>query len=301
MADKDNKNGSEMNLTDDEYGDAFDEFVEGGAGTAGTGKVDTDGDGETGAEGDGGDGGGGEETGSEGSQGTIGNAPIIEKDTRNDEIVSKYEEKEREYQEQITALKADLEKIKKKATTSDIDYKENLTEDEKKELDGYEEEFEEVSKYEKHKRKLEMAAMEKRIMQSITESLSEVTDSVSKLSNFALEYSREKHLSYIRGKHDDFDDLVDSGKVAAWIKTQPKEVKEVYQNWYDKGNAEQVVSLFNLYKEKNKQPEKKDDSTKQDKKDAFTAVPRKNTPISTTTPAKDDFEGAFDEFANSTT
>lgn len=314
MAKKVNKD--EIDLTQDElgpddelYAQAFGEFADGTAASI------TD-DGENGTSGvvdeinDNGD--EGDLSNANGTDGTTGQGdaasavtqPVVTQpppEKHNDEWL----EKERKYKEQLDALSNENNELKKKKEPApkEVDPNENLTEDEKKELEGYELEFQEVSKFEGMKRKAALKAVEEVLTNKFQEQIGNLETSLKHIMSFAEEYGREKHLSFIKGKHGDFDDLVESGKVEAWIKTQPKEVREVYQQWYDKGNAAQVVSLFDIYKEKTAQPKPPDVTNqpivdKNKKKENLTAIQRKTQPVSVTSAAKDDFDGAFDEAAN---
>ncbi len=181
----------------------------------------------------------------------------------------------------------------------------NLTEELKNELKEYETDFAEISKFEKVKRDAEYKKLEKRFSKRLDEALEKINSIVGQMSEFATEYSREKHRTFIISKHADFDELVESGKVEAWIKTQPAEIREVYQKWYDEGSTKQVVSLFDIYKEKTKPPAKKEEppptppvkEKKEEKKRDLEAIPSRSTPVGQALDQKKSYEDAFDEFA----
>lgn len=208
-----------------------------------------------------------------------------------------WEAKEKEYLAEIENLRKKFESNIKALPVVTDPYA-SLTEDEKKALEEYEAEFGEVSKYEDIKRKAEVAATAAALRKEFTEALDKITQTFSPVTKLADDYGRDKHFNEIRSKHSDFDTLVQTGEVAKWIKSRPREMSNVYQEWYNQGTAEQVVTLFDQYKNDNNITAPlvvQNDLKKEQKKQNLTAIPNKTTPVASSAASKDDFESAFDE------
>jgi len=61
----------------------------------------------------------------------------------------------------------------------------------------------------------------------------------------------ESHYSAIYTAHPDADSISESKELADWIATQPSFVRDVYSSVLDKGTTEQIIEMFDLFKEAN--------------------------------------------------
>ena len=63
------------------------------------------------------------------------------------------------------------------------------------------------------------------------------------------------HFKAIEDAHDDYESLVESGKVDEWIKTQPAITQGALTAILDGGTSKEVVELFTMYKDSQSAPE----------------------------------------------
>jgi hypothetical protein len=68
----------------------------------------------------------------------------------------------------------------------------------------------------------------------------------------------DEHFEAIREKHSDFDDLMDSKVVDAWIEKQPAFLRGTYQQVMKAGNTQEVIELVQAYKDANPAPKPAD-------------------------------------------
>lgn len=204
--------------------------------------------------------------------------------------------KEREYQERIKVLEEshvtpEVSEVPSPIPVTPVEPLASLSEDEKQALEVYEQEYEEVAKYEGIKRKAEMAAMTEAFEKKLQSMITAMSEAMAPALKVAADYAREKHFKEIEEKHEDFSDIRDKGLLKNWIAGRPDEIRKHYQEWYDKGNSKQIITLLDLYKESNGgiKPSKPQRTTP-------SVVLTKKGPVTPThIAAKDDFEGAFEE------
>ena len=124
------------------------------------------------------------------------------------------------------------------------------------------------------------------------------------------ELRQEMHFAIITAAHKDFDELVKPeaegkpSKLEAFINSYDGSDKDKVVNAFQKGNAQQVIELVDLYKESVKKAEAAtvvdEVKKKRDEKlDALAAVPKKDGAINTNTKKKVETYGdAFNEVAS---
>lgn len=110
---------------------------------------------------------------------------------------------------------------------------------------------------------------------------------------------REVHNATIKIAHADFDDLVGSGKLRTYVDGLPDgEDKTRYNQIYQQGTADQVISLIDSYKE-SQGIKTQDGNGRSSKILNLTAVPKKHTPVNVSrgTGKAENYADAFDEAA----
>jgi hypothetical protein len=215
--------------------------------------------------------------------------------------------KEADYQERIRTLEAaaaakppaDTPKEPVVQPTPDVlsvdDLMASLKEDEKQALELYNQEYEEVSKFEGLKRQLEVKAIEARYEARLKTAIETLTTSIAPILRVAQEYGREKHENAIRAKHEDFEQLRDDGSVEKWIATRPAGLREQYQKWYDNGNTSEVITLMDEFKASTGRATAIPDEPNPKPKTPRAIILRKGPILPVHRAGKDDFAGAFDE------
>jgi hypothetical protein len=219
---------------------------------------------------------------------------------------------------------------KKKDATTDIDTTlEELTPEQKAELEAYEKDFDVVSKMEGKKRQVELAKLRKEFTEMVQGWKDELLGTVNEVKSTldtkiapALQYAEdsnlEAHLNVIRtgykledgtviSGHPDFETYRDDGSLLKWIESKPKYLQPAMKKVYQEGTAEEVIDLYSDFKKENNivsQPEidKPADNVtqisdaKRSKKQALTTVTTRRGAVNTAAASgSDDFEGAFEE------
>ena len=78
---------------------------------------------------------------------------------------------------------------------------------------------------------------------------------VEPVKKSAEEQAEKAFYDAIRAVHPDFEQLIESGKIEAWIKSQPKIVQKAYMDVYESGTASEAIELLNMVKGTVKEPE----------------------------------------------
>lgn len=102
-------------------------------------------------------------------------------------------------------------------------------------------------------------AMEKAIDAKVERALKPVQASIQPTIEVTQDTLRERHFSAINGAHPDFPDLYESGKLDAFVKSQPSFMRPEFERVMEKGNAQEIIDLVAAYKERNpsEQPQPK--------------------------------------------
>jgi len=66
----------------------------------------------------------------------------------------------------------------------------------------------------------------------------------------------QRHFKAIRDAHGDFDEIVSSGALRAWVDDQPSFVKDRYELVMERGDARSVIELLNAFKRSRAVPQK---------------------------------------------
>lgn len=202
------------------------------------------------------------------------------------------------------------------------DFLDNLTAEEKAELDGYEKDFEFVSKMEGIKRTKSLAKVLARIDQleaKVEERIAKAEAKVEPALKVAEESVRESHFETIRKGytredgtvvpgHSDFETYVKDGSIMKWIESKPQYLQAPLKRVAEKGSAQDVVDLLTDFKRENNiqhviiNPEEATvvdlNQRRAEKKAALTVVKTRKGAVATSQQVADDYEGAFDEALN---
>jgi hypothetical protein len=202
------------------------------------------------------------------------------------------------------------------------DFLDNLTAEEKEELDGYEKNFEFVSKMEGMKRTKSLAKVLARIDQleaKVEERIAKTEAKVEPALKVAEENAREFHVKVIKEGYDledgthipghsDFEMYVKDGSIMKWIESKPNYLQGSLKRVAEKGSAQDVVDLLSDFKRENNIQHTvvtSEDATvvdlnqkRAEKKAALTVVKTRKGAVAASQNVADDYEGAFDEALN---
>lgn len=241
------------------------------------------------------------------------------------------------WEQEKTKLLADLEaakaekkeppKSREEQVEKAEEFEDGLTQDEKAELNSYEEEFDVVSKMEGIKRKREMKKLEtkisdwmKKIEERLTATQTSIESKIEPATKMVAEREREAHFAAIKegytredgthvAGHADFRKYVDDGSIVKWIETKPKYMQTALMQTYKSGSAEDAIDMLTDFKTENgieiitpAPGAKSDDKVvsidrKADKKKALKDVDNRPVAVNSGKGIADDYEGAFDEAA----
>jgi hypothetical protein len=206
-------------------------------------------------------------------------------------------------------LLAQVEEAKKpaeKAKTEDTE--EELSDEQKEALEEYERDFDMVSKMEGKKRDKALVKLRKEFeekLESISAQLAPikgVTEFVATTQKKEEIQSEEAHFKAIDDAHPGWEQYRDDGSVLKWIESKPKYLQKAFLETYQKGTAEDIVTLLQDFKtENNIQPSKTLDNVvnlnekKEEKRKALSAVDTSRRAVNPNMKVADDFEGAFEE------
>lgn len=143
---------------------------------------------------------------------------------------------------EIRALQEELERIKQSAQKNET--ADDGEEDES--VKAFLEEFPELAA--PIQKMIEKVAKKhgKSVAEEIT---SKVEGRLAPIAQTVQETTVQKHLSTIRATHEDFEQIVQSGDLQEWIKSQPRYMQPALQEVYERGYAEDVVDLLSQYKQ----------------------------------------------------
>lgn len=224
-----------------------------------------------------------------------------------------------------TKLLSDLEEAKKPKTPVITEEKkiaaeafvDSLTDEQKKQLEEYEQDFDVVSKMEGMKRSAELAKLRKEMQEWKDEVTSQLTAQQAKVAP-ALELAetaeRDSHFNMIRQGyrledgtvvegHGDFETYRDDGSLLKWIDAKPKYLQSAMKKTYSQGTPQDVIDLYTDFKRDsniplNNQPSDNVipiNSRKAERKQALTSVTTRRGAVNIASSVRDDFDGAFEE------
>ena len=185
----------------------------------------------------------------------------------------------------------------------------------KKALKDYEEEFDIPSKVEDVKRnhslKKTIQFMEKRTDDKLKEGLVEfakaVKDYIQPLVGRVEQSGKSEHYAQIKSAHPDFETYRDNGELKDWVTEQPKLLRDTFERTMKNGSAEDIISMYDMFKkDKGLIEKKKDDAdeeevtkitTKKDEKiKNLEMVKSKSSGVNVSGTGKaEGYEDAFDE------
>lgn len=119
-----------------------------------------------------------------------------------------------------------------------------IPEEDREEFKRYQEEMDNVNKFEGIRSK----AMAKKLIDHFNASMQLLSNNIAPYLDMIKENSTSSHFSTIKGTHPDFEELRDSGQIKEWIGTQPKYMQEAYMKVYKGGEAEDVIDLIAKFK-----------------------------------------------------
>lgn len=197
---------------------------------------------------------------------------------------------------------------------------ESLTDEQKSQLEEYEQDFDVVSKMEGLKRSMELGKLRKEFdswKAEIASQLSAQSTQLTPVIKDIAERERESHFSTIKSGytredgtsvpgHPDFETYRDDGSLLAWIESKPKYLRPALTEAYSQGSAQDVVDLFHDFKRDSNLTTTQTRATNvvamnpatAIRKQALTTVNTRRGAVATGTAVADDYEGAFDEALN---
>lgn len=230
-----------------------------------------------------------------------------------------YRHEKDEWNSEKTKYMAELEELKKKATPEPAENKEdepsglqevlsklNLTPEQKAQLAEYDDEFDVVSKMEGLKRDIKAAELKAELLREIHSFKKEIQTQLEPANNLVKESAanreeaeRDAHFRYIQEYHPDFKKYRDDGSLKEWIESKPAYLQKSMMDVYSQGSAEDIVGLYDGFKEENKI---KTDGTvininkaKADRKAALTPPTTRRGAVNASMNIANDFDSAFDE------
>jgi flagellar motility protein MotE (MotC chaperone) len=199
------------------------------------------------------------------------------------------------------------------------DFIDSLTDEQKKQLEEYEQDFDVVSKMEGLKRSQELSKLRKEFQDwktSVDSRLNETNTLMKPVVAMADEREKEQHFSAIKSGyqledgttvqgHPDFEKYRDDGSLKAWIDSIPSYRRAPYERVYTQGLPHEVIDLLTDFKRENNIPLTSTSQNvvpmnqrRQERKQALTSVTSRRGAVNTGTAIADDYEGAWDEAQN---
>jgi len=121
-----------------------------------------------------------------------------------------------------------------------------------KELDDVQEDDESVKNFmeEFPDFKKPIVAIAKKVAKQMIESeLKDIKPSIEQVKETVKRSDTEIHFGKIRTAHPDYADIYKSGKLTKWIEEQPSFIQSKLNEVVDNGKAEDIIEMFNLYKD----------------------------------------------------
>lgn len=221
-----------------------------------------------------------------------------------------WESEKAQYLSQLEETKKPKEVTPEQKKAAD-DFVDSLTDEQKKQLEEYEQDFDVVSKMEGIKRTREFAKLRHEmkkwqddVLSKQTEIFTKLTEQESILKPIATktqENEVESHFNAIRNAHNDFETYRDDGSLQAWIDSKPNYIKKALQETYSGGTASDVIEMITDFKQEKQitisTPENvvHINPKKAEKKQALTAVTSRRGAINLSHSLASDYESAWDE------
>jgi len=235
------------------------------------------------------------------------------------------------WEEEKTTLLSQLEEAKKpiepdakKPTKGEIvasaeAFKENLTDDQKAELEAYETDFDTVSRMEGLKRERELNALRKDMQEwkeSVTAEFTATKSQVEPAIKLIQDNETDAHFNAIRDGytlddgtvvegHNDYENYVKDGSLKTWIETKPAYIRRGMERVYNQGNVQDAIDLFTDFKRENnisiQTPSDNVvdlESKRTSKKAALVAVDTRRAAVQARSAVATNYEDAFDEALN---
>jgi len=185
----------------------------------------------------------------------------------------------------------------------------DLTDEQKAQLQEYDEEFDVVSKMEGLKRERAMAKLKAEMLQEIQGFKKEVQTQLEPATKLVKETAenrevaeRNSHFQYIRESHPDFEKYRDDGTLLEWIESKPAYMRNAMKVAYTQGSAENVVELLDGFKAENNISTEgsvvRINKAKADRKAALTPPTTRRSAVNASMGVAEDFESAFAEALN---
>jgi hypothetical protein len=170
-----------------------------------------------------------------------------------------------------------------------------IPEEDREEFKRYQEEMDNVNKFEGIKQK----ALAKKLITRFEASLQLLANNIAPYLDLIKENTASSHFSTIKAQHSDFEELRDSGQIKEWITTQPKYMQDAYTKAYQNGSAEEVIDLLTRFKTEKGIATKDKSSTTDERVQSLSVVKNKQRGIQPATSKgianKDDYSGAWNE------
>lgn len=237
------------------------------------------------------------------------------------------------WKEEKAQLLKDLEEAKKPKTPEKPEptaaevkaaeaFVDSLTDEQRAQLEQYEQDFDVVSKMEGIKRGVELAKLRKEmadwkaeIKNEFVQHRDQITSKIAPVESYMEENEQETHLGMIRNGyvledgtevsgHSDFEKFVNDGTLMAWIEAKPKYLQPALKETYEKGTAIDVIDMISDFKKENNllTPEPVadnvipiDQTKKAQKKQALAAVNSRPSAVAVAKVEINDFDSAFEQ------
>jgi hypothetical protein len=234
------------------------------------------------------------------------------------------------WEEEKARLLAEVEEAKLKAappeppttkdTTKDDElflksFLDSLTDEQKENLQKYDEEFDVISAMEGLKRDSAMKKLRADLLSEVTKIKEEFQSQLKPANDLIQEtqankekLTEEAHFNAIRTNHPDFETYRDDGSILKWIEAKPVYLRKGLVDVYSQGTAEEIVALLSDFKKENNitppdappPPDKVTniDQKRQDRKSALLAPDTRQASINQGLASANNYDDAFDEAIN---
>lgn len=138
------------------------------------------------------------------------------------------------------------------------------------------------------------------LLEKKLDELKPMLEKIDRVESVVEESTSERHFDTITNAHEDWREIRDSGKLHAWVDKQSPVLKRSLESVLQDGTAEEVIELFDLYKESagiSKQKDRQRENDIDDKAKAHMAVDGSSggPPKRKGKADKDDFDAAWKE------
>ncbi len=175
---------------------------------------------------------------------------------------------------------------------------EKPTKEEQALLDDVIENFPEVSKALDIVQRITMSKVDSIVEKRMSALLSQLNQQLAPVFATTQTVANNAHEQAILNKHSDAFDIIDA--VGSWVDKQPPILQTTYKDVLEKGTADQVIQLLDLYKESTKPVTPKESAAEVEKKKAKLAaqegVTSRQAPTRETLDPND-FSGAFNKYS----